>query len=57
MDVSGIECYLLKLVFEQMNMTFIHVPTPEGFEIEKGLTDNLIRAMLSKETYIALGAV
>jgi len=38
-------------------MTFIHVPTPQDFEIEKGLTSNLIGAMLAKETFIALGEV
>jgi len=54
-DVKGIEMQLLKLVLKQMNMTFIHVPTPEGFEIEKGMTDNLTKAMLVKEVYIALG--
>jgi len=51
------EMDLLQLVLKQMNMTFIHVPPPEGFEIEKGLTDNLTRAMIAKDAYIALGAV
>ena len=54
-EVHGIEFNLLKIVLKQMNMTFIHVPTPEGFEIEKGLTANLISTMLAKEAYIALG--
>ena len=45
------------MVLKQMNMTLVHVPTPEGFEIEKGLTDNLIRAMNAKKCYIALGVV
>jgi hypothetical protein len=46
---------LLNLVLKEMNMTFIHIPTPDGFEIEKGLTGNLSRAMFAKEAYIALG--
>jgi hypothetical protein len=56
-NVIGFEFDLLKLVLKQINMTFIHVPTPDGFEIEKGSTDNLIRSMLVKESYIALGVV
>jgi len=56
-EVIGSELDLLKLVLEQMNMAFILVPIPEDFELEKGLTANLIGAMLAKETYIALGEV
>ena len=56
-DVSGMELDLLKLILKRMNMTFIHVPTPEGFEVEKGVTDNLIRVMLAKESFITLGEV
>ena len=55
--VYGYEMDLLMTVLKQINMTFFHVPTPEDFEIEKGLTDNLITAMITKETYIALGEV
>jgi hypothetical protein len=51
------EMDLLKLVLEQMKMTFVHVPTPEGFETDEGLTVNLTSVMLAKEAYIALGAV
>jgi hypothetical protein len=40
-----------------MNMTFIHIPTPKGFERGNGLTDNLTRAMFAKEADIALGEV
>jgi len=53
----GMEIYLLSLVLQEMNMTFVYVPTPDGFEIQKGMTDNLIRSMLAKEAYIALGDV
>jgi len=53
--VQGLETDLLMIVLKQMNMTFVHVPTPEGFEIEEGLTDNLIRAMIARDTFIALG--
>jgi hypothetical protein len=53
--VAGKEVWLLEVVLQQMNMTFVHVPTPEGFEIEKVSTDNLITAILAKEAYRALG--
>jgi hypothetical protein len=53
----GLEVYLLMTVLKQINMTFEYVPTPEGFQIERGLTNNLIKAMFEKEAYIALGAV
>jgi hypothetical protein len=56
-EVKGMEMYLLKKVLKQMNMTFIHVPNPDGSEIEEGLPDNLIRSMLAKEAYIALGGM
>jgi hypothetical protein len=36
-------------------MTFVHVPTPDGFEIEQGLKNNLSNAIIAKEAYIALG--
>jgi len=54
-EVVGMEMDLLNLVLKQMNTTFIHVPTPEGFEIAKGTTYNLTKAMFEKEVYIALG--
>jgi hypothetical protein len=56
-EIYGTESFLLKFVLEQMNMTIKYVPTPKGFEIEEGLTDNLTIAMYKKEAYIALGAV
>jgi len=55
--VAGLEYDLLRVVLQQMNMSFVHVPTPEGFEMEEGLVDNLIGAMFEKEAYIALGNV
>jgi len=56
--IEGLECKLLRIVCEQMNMTFIHVPTPEGFEMEHGsLTANLLKNMFRKKIYIALGYV
>ena len=54
-EVFGSEMDLLTMVLKQMNMTLVHVPTPEGFEIEKGLTDNLTEAMIAKKAYISLG--
>jgi len=55
--VAGLEYDLLRVVLQQMNMSFVHVPTPEGFEMEKGSVNNLSRAMFEKEVYIALGNV
>jgi hypothetical protein len=31
-EVVGMEAKVLFIVLKQMNMTFVHVPTPEGFE-------------------------
>ena len=56
-NVLGMEMDLFMLVLKQMNMTFVHVPTPEGFQARTGRTDNLIKAMVAKEAYIALGNV
>jgi len=56
-EVYGLEMDLLNLILKQLNMTFIHVPTPEGFEADNGMTHNLIGAMFAKQIYIALGKV
>ena len=56
-ESGGMEFKLLMLILKHMNMTFIHVPTPEGFEMEVGLTRNLISAMIAKKIYVALGGV
>jgi hypothetical protein len=55
--IEGLEYDLLKVVLEHMNMTFVHVPTPEGFEVGGSSVNNLVKGMLRKEIYIALGAV
>jgi hypothetical protein len=55
--IQGLEMDLLRLVLKQMNMTFIHVPTPVDFDFGKGRTRNLIRTMVAKKAYIALGHV
>jgi hypothetical protein len=56
--ITGLEYSLLKVVLQQMNMSFVHVPTPKGFEIEEGSeVANLDSGMLGKELYIALGGV
>jgi hypothetical protein len=57
MHLGGLEVDLLMIVLKQMNMTFEHVPTPEGFDIEYGLTNNFSSAMIANGVYIALGAV
>ena len=38
-----------------MNMPCVHIPTPEGFETEKGIITNLIRDLIKKKSCIALG--
>ena len=38
-----------------MNMPSVHIPTPEGFETEKGIITNLIRDLIKKKSCIALG--
>ena len=38
-------------------MTFVHVTTPEGFELEKASVNYLIVALFAKEAYTALGAL
>ena len=55
--IKGLEMDLLRIILQQMNMTFVHVPTPQGFEIEEGSVNNLVNAMIAKEAYIALGSV
>jgi len=50
--VEGLEIDLLKLVLKQMNMTFIHVPTPRGFPYDQRA---LISTMFAKKAYIAVG--
>jgi hypothetical protein len=56
--VEGLEYDLLLVVLEQMNMSFVHVPTPEDFELGDGaLVANLIKGMLAREIYVALGNV
>jgi len=37
-----------------MNMTFFHVPTPEGSETVNVVLNNLIMAMIAKENFIVL---
>jgi hypothetical protein len=56
-SVVGMEFDTLMIVLKQINMTFEYVPTPEGFQLERGLTNNLNKAMFEKEAYIALGSV
>jgi hypothetical protein len=40
-----------------MNMTFVYVPTPEGFELGNGSVNNLVSAMIAKKAFITLGGV
>jgi len=54
-EVYGMEMDLLIMVLKQMNVTFVHVPTPKRFRIAKGSTNNLTRAMFAEYAFIALG--
>jgi hypothetical protein len=55
--IKGLEIDLLMVVLQQMNMTFVHVPTPEGFEIEHSSFTNLSTSIIAKKAYITLGDV
>ena len=56
MVVVGLEVDLVWVVFLQMNMTLVQVPTPEGPLYNKGLfPDYVYRAMNAKEADLALG--
>jgi len=55
--IEGFEWDLFKFIYEQMNMTFIYVRTPQDFEIGKSWTVYLIADLIGKKAYIALGAV
>jgi hypothetical protein len=53
--IDGLEIHLLMVVLQQMNMTFFHVPTPEGLDFDHALFTNLARYMIVKNASIALG--
>ena len=53
-EVIGLEINLLRAVLQQLNMTFVHVPIPKGFELEIGSLNKLTISMMAKESYIAL---
>jgi hypothetical protein len=55
--IEGLESDLLMLVLQQMNMTFVYVPTPNDFEIENSVVTNLIWFMFEKVAYLALGNI
>jgi hypothetical protein len=58
MYVEGSEYDLLLIVLAWLNMTFVHVPTPHGFDLGGEINLNhLVSGMLAKEIYIALGTV
>jgi hypothetical protein len=55
--IEGLEYDLLKVIWKQMNINFVHVPTPNVFETSKIFVNDLIVAMLAKEAYIVLGSL
>jgi hypothetical protein len=56
-NIGGLEMILLLILLQQMNMTYVLVPTPEDFETEHGSVANLFRTLIAKKAYIALGDV
>jgi hypothetical protein len=56
-NVRGFEMDVLRITLQQMNMAFVHVPTPEGFELREESVNNLVSAMIAKEAFIVLGSV
>jgi hypothetical protein len=55
--IEGLEMELLRIILQQLNMTFFFVPTPRGFERGNSDEFNLVRTMIAKEAFIALGDV
>jgi hypothetical protein len=56
--VRGLEAELLTFVLEQINMSFILIPTTKDFESEEGsVVVGLINGMIGKKIYIALGGL
>ena len=56
MELVGIEMDLLRVVLQQMNMTFVHVNKTDDSINENGrLSDDLFWAMIAKEADIVLG--
>jgi len=46
--IEGLEYDLLNGVFQQMNMTYVHVSITEDFETKEGSVNNVIKAMIAK---------
>jgi len=55
--IEGLEWDLFKVVYEQMNMEFVHVHTPEGFGKKEAWVNELIGDMITKRADIALGSL
>jgi len=53
--ITGLEMKVLRIVLQQMNMTFIQVHPRENFETEKNLVNNLVNSLFLKEYYIIVG--
>jgi hypothetical protein len=53
--ILGFQTDLVKVVVQRMNMTFLHVTSPDGSKEGEISQNNLIRAMIAKEAYIAVG--
>jgi len=49
---EGLEYDSLLIICEHINMSFVHVPSPEGLEIEGDSLNKISGSMFKKETYI-----
>jgi len=53
--IEGLEAMLLRIVLQQMNMTFIHVPTPDGFKRKGNSFKDLVKFLFLREFDIIVG--
>jgi len=53
--IEGLEAMLLRIVLQQMNMTFIHVPTSEVFKKKGNNFKNLVKLLFLREYDIIVG--
>jgi hypothetical protein len=56
-NAVGLEVNLFEMVLNRVNMTYMFVNTPQGFETLRASTRHLRKAMIAKKVYIALGGV
>jgi hypothetical protein len=50
-EIVGLEFQLLMLVLKQINMAFVHISTPDDYEIDEKQKNKLSNALFEKEAY------